>query len=532
MDVLADISRFEDLDRNSYLPERDFDSEEARLDMSSAPRSIAFPGDNIRRRSNTTSVAGAPLKVDTPLLNKYATITACDDINDSTIESFENEMFENRNSRRPRRLTQDSIQSTFRFQASNHRSQIFPITETPLSTRPVSLPLSRSVPAAHFPLHSLTTSTTTSVSSSELDSIDTKRPQGGSLDLGQRIDEGNVNFNIVRNMLNGIRSSCASVSESLDFDRSDKYIFDYDDRMIQTTGQDYAFKFKDYCGGVFKNLRRMLNINDNEYLDSLTSEYVLKELNSPGKSGRFLLSRDYKYIIKTIHHGEHLQLRRTLRQYYNYMKENPNSLLCQFYGLYRVKLPRTFQNRISNRKVYFIVMNNLLPPSVNIDVTFDLKGSLWGRYTESQGQEEQRDRQLIMKDINWIELHEKLNFNSTGQKNQFLSQLLRDVKLLAELNTMDYSLLVGFHYIENNPENDEPGSTKPVPRSPQENAFHGDKVVYYVGIIDCLTNYSLRKRLETVWRSLNHNLDEVSAIPPEKYATRFYDFISMSVETE
>ena len=106
---------------------------------------------------------------------------------------------------------------------------------------------------------------------------------------------------------------------------------------------------------------------------SLTSQYILSELGSPGKSGSFFyFSRDYKYIIKTIHHAEHKLLRKILREYYAHIGQNPDTLISQFFGLHRVKMPY-------GRKIHFVIMNNLFPPHRDIHQTFDLKGSTVGR---------------------------------------------------------------------------------------------------------------------------------------------------------
>jgi 1-phosphatidylinositol-4-phosphate 5-kinase len=123
-----------------------------------------------------------------------------------------------------------------------------------------------------------------------------------------------------------------------------------------TPSAKYDFKFKDYAPWVFRHLRSTFKLDPADYLVSLTSKYILSELGSPGKSGSFFyFSRDYKYIIKTIHHAEHKFLRKILKDYYTHVQENPNTLLSQFYGLHRVKIPY-------GRKIHFVVMNNLFPP--------------------------------------------------------------------------------------------------------------------------------------------------------------------------
>lgn len=207
-----------------------------------------------------------------------------------------------------------------------------------------------------------------------------------------------------------------------------------------TPGAKYDFKFKDYAPWVFRHLREIFNIDPADYLISLTSKYILSELGSPGKSGSFFyFSRDYKYIIKTIHHAEHFFLRKILRRYYNHVDHNRNTLLSQFYGLHRVKIPW------SGKKIHFVVMNNLFPPHRDIHRTFDLKGSLVGRiFREEQLEKHPR---ATLKDLNWLNRHMHLEFGPE-KKTAFIQQMKRDVKLLEELKIMDYSLLVGIHDLE------------------------------------------------------------------------------------
>ena len=405
---------------------------------------------------------------------------------------------------------------------------------------------------------------------------------------GHRIGEGDVNFNIVYDMLTGIRYTVSSrlknnndpspkTLTSKDFSYNNKLVFDRkgSEPLQNSILTHYEFKFKDYAPRVFRELRKTFGVDEKAYLESLTSKYVLNELNSPGKSGSFFYySRDYKYIIKTIHHSEHTHLRKTLERYYNYVRRNPNTLICQFYGLHRIKLPITFQTGIKNKKVYFIVMNNLFPPDIPIDTTFDLKGSLWGRYTKIPDymqihddvntnllKERSNGSRIILKDLNWLDQDEKLHFDRVCNQ-LFVKQLKNDVDLLSKLNTMDYSLLVGVHFVER----PEDGLTDFVDNSFETLNKHaiqrflnqndpsglpanlfthfdggllsidttadGCQMIYFIGIIDCLTNYSIVKRLETFWRGINHKLDVVSAIPPKNYANRFYKFIENSMNND
>ena len=112
--------------------------------------------------------------------------------------------------------------------------------------------------------------------------------------IGNKVSEGHVNFIIAYNMLTGIRvsvSHCSGIMKPLvlqDFKATKKLAFDYHGNE-STPSSQYAFKFKDYSPQVFRELRALFGLDPADYLVSLTSKYILSELNSPGKSGSFFL---------------------------------------------------------------------------------------------------------------------------------------------------------------------------------------------------------------------------------------------------
>jgi hypothetical protein len=262
--------------------------------------------------------------------------------------------------------------------------------------------------------------------------------------VGTKVDQGHVNWVTAYNMLTGIRFTVSRTNAKIDRELTDadfvarhKFSFDITGNEL-TPSAKYDFKFKDYSPWVFRHLRSIFGLDPADYLMSLTSKYILSELGSPGKSGSFFyFSRDYKYIIKTIHHAEHKLLRKILKEYYKHVVDNPNTLISQFYGLHRVKIPY-------GRKIHFVVMNNLFPPHRDIHQMFDLKGSTIGReYKEERLAENPR---ATLKDLNWLRRNLHLEFG--GQmKEVFIEQMHRDVTLLQRLHIMDYSLLVGVHNI-------------------------------------------------------------------------------------
>ena len=61
-----------------------------------------------------------------------------------------------------------------------------------------------------------------------------------------------------------------------------------------------------------------------------------------------------------------------------------------------------------------------------------------------------------------------------------------------------------------------------------DGAFNGE--LYSLGIIDILQLYTLRKRGETVVKSLVHPVADISSVSPRFYADRFVDYISAHTE--
>ncbi|KAL7799264.1 hypothetical protein V8C37DRAFT_155050 [Trichoderma ceciliae] len=418
--------------------------------------------------------------------------------------------------------------------------------------------------------------------------------------VGTKVDESHANWVTAYNMLTGIRVSVSRTNAKLDRELTDadfnvkqKSTFDITGNELVPSAK-YDFKFKDYAPWVFRHLRTAFRLDPADYLMSLTGKYILSELGSPGKSGSFFyFSRDYKYIIKTIHHAEHKFLRKILREYYEHVTKNPNTLLSQFYGLHRVKMPY-------GKKIHFVVMNNLFPPHRDVHTTFDLKGSTIGRDYREDGLE--LNPRATLKDLNWLRRKQNLELG-IQKKKLFLEQLQRDVALLKRLHIMDYSLLVGIHDLSRGNEENLRGKTlqvfnpggektveddlqasllrtpsklenyrkakelrqmvqkeRPVPmgqandKMPDDvghdrrgllfnqddggfRATHEDnepaEEIYYLGVIDCLTHYGMIKKIEHFWKGLSNDKSKISALPPDQYGDRFYHFIqgiTMSAE--
>ena len=50
-------------------------------------------------------------------------------------------------------------------------------------------------------------------------------------------------------------------------------------------------------------------------------------------------------------------------------------------------------------------------------------------------------------------------------------------------------------------------------------------VVLYLGIIDILQNYNMKKKIEHAYKSLQHDPMSISSVEPKLYSKRFIDFL-------
>ena len=167
----------------------------------------------------------------------------------------------------------------------------------------------------------------------------------------------------------------------------------------------------------------------------------MRELCSTGKSGSFFyFSYDSKYLLKTIPEHEFLLFESMLKDYYNHMYNNKDTLLQRYYGLHIMIY--------NDLKLYFVVMNNVFNTKVKIQYKYDLKGSKYQRLSRdpSKNNYDDFDYSIPMKDLDFIDRKEKLNLNKSDADTIY-QQAQLDGHFLASKNINDYSFLIGIHEI-------------------------------------------------------------------------------------
>ncbi|XP_075988259.1 phosphatidylinositol 4-phosphate 5-kinase 59B isoform X2 [Anticarsia gemmatalis] len=330
------------------------------------------------------------------------------------------------------------------------------------------------------------------------------------------------------------------------------------------------FKFKTYAPIAFRYFRDLFGIQPDDFLMSMCSA-PLRELSNPGASGSiFYLTMDDEFIIKTVQHKEGEFLQKLLPGYYLNLDQNPRTLLPKFFGLYCYQC--------NSKNVRLVAMNNLLPSSVKLHQKYDLKGST---YKRKANKGERQKTSPTYKDLDFIEHHTEGLFLEADTYNALIKTMQRDCRVLESFKIMDYSLLVGIHNLdeaqreksearkrtdsgqsdddaEGEPKKSGLNRTRSINRQrlvahstamesiqaesepideeedvppggiPARNA-RGERLLLFLGIIDILQSYRLRKKLEHTWKSMIHDGDTVSVHRPSFYAQRFLDFMAKTV---
>ncbi|GLT57747.1 hypothetical protein SLA2020_306970 [Shorea laevis] len=287
---------------------------------------------------------------------------------------------------------------------------------------------------------------------------------------GQTISKGHKNYDLMLNLQLGIRYSVgkdASVLRALkqqDFDPKEKFWtrFPPEGSKLTPPHQSVEFRWKDYCPMVFRHLRELFQVDPADYMLAICGNDALRELSSPGKSGScFYLTQDDRFMIKTVKKSEVKVLIRMLQSYYQHVCRYENSLVTKFYGVHCVK-------PIGGQKTRFIVMGNLFCSEYRIHRRYDLKGSSHGRTTDKP--EEEIDETTTLKDLD-------LNFVFCLQRNWFqelMEQIDRDCEFLEAERIMDYSLLVGLHFRDDN-RGDKMGLSPFLLRTGKKDSYQNEK---------------------------------------------------------
>eukprot|EP01129_Flabellula_baltica_P005791 TRINITY_DN2120_c0_g1_i2.p1 TRINITY_DN2120_c0_g1~~TRINITY_DN2120_c0_g1_i2.p1 ORF type:complete len:574 (+),score=98.48 TRINITY_DN2120_c0_g1_i2:39-1760(+) len=281
----------------------------------------------------------------------------------------------------------------------------------------------------------------------------------------------NTEYHLIRNILLGLDQMLKSNT------KGDTYRAKIVDQKKRMTG----FEFKGYFPQYFSEIREHYNISDSSFLDSLglelllNGEQPLNTLSNSGRSGSFFLkSKDNLLIVKTLPHPEVEVFLNILPHYKEYVKENPDTLLSRMLGMYRI-------TNTTKKRIYFIIMENLILSNYTVHELYDLKGSTVNRSTR----EADRKPGVALKDNDFEELNRKINLGEPHRSN-LIAQIHSDADFLASFDICDYSFLVGIGKADDE-ETDETVTLRKSAKSVYQNDHGGilgtNNEIYFMGII-------------------------------------------------
>ncbi|KAL7617455.1 hypothetical protein Lser_V15G04197 [Lactuca serriola] len=317
--------------------------------------------------------------------------------------------------------------------------------------------------------------------------------------------------------------------------------------------QSSEFIWRDYCPLVFRALRKLFNLDVDDYILSICGNDAFRELSSTRKGGSFFyLTHDDKYMIKIIKKSKVRVLNRMLPAYFEHVKSFENTLVTKYCGLHCVKLSGPIQ-----KKVRFVIMGNFLCTEVPIHRRYELKGSSHMGITEKPETKLMQTPHLQILNLKLFFGCRKIGFKS------FAVQVNKDCDFLEQERITDYNLLVGISFqephrqaAEVNATHDSNGTTPSLSadmdslinptkynclrlgiKMPARIEFtvrsndtqlvgeptgqFGD-VILFIGIIDILQDYDKSKH---TYKSFQCDPTSISAIDPRFYSKRFKDFI-------
>uniref|UniRef100_V5GKN1 1-phosphatidylinositol-3-phosphate 5-kinase n=1 Tax=Kalmanozyma brasiliensis (strain GHG001) TaxID=1365824 RepID=V5GKN1_KALBG len=226
--------------------------------------------------------------------------------------------------------------------------------------------------------------------------------------------------------------------------------------------------------------------------------------SSGGKSGSaFLKTRDNRLVVKQLSRFEMDAFSKFAPQYFAYMSQcisrGRRTALAKIFGCFRIG----FRNPQTGKSIKLdcFVMENLFYGVEGIR-SYDLKGSTRNRYVQETG----KDSEVLL-DENLIETsHLNPIFIREHSKKLLRVSLYNDSLFLADMNVMDYSLMVG------------------VDRQSKQ---------LVVGIIDFVRTYTWDKRVESFVKETallgGAGKGEPTIITPPDYRTRFLTFIDKAL---
>ncbi|RPD82110.1 hypothetical protein L226DRAFT_556074 [Lentinus tigrinus ALCF2SS1-7] len=225
---------------------------------------------------------------------------------------------------------------------------------------------------------------------------------------------------------------------------------------------------------------------------------------SGGKSGSaFLKTLDDRFIAKELSRAELQAMETFAPAYFDYMSSavvaKRPTLLAKIFGCFKITFRKSqkhqgsSKSKVTQMNLNLLVMENLFYDR-HFSKIYDLKGSTRNRHVHATGRENE-----VLLDENLVQTAHLTPFYLREHSKRILrGALFNDSKFLADINVMDYSLVVGVDSAKNE---------------------------LVVGIVDYIRTYTWDKKLESWVKDSTFlggaNKGEPTIIGPKQYRHRF-----------
>ncbi|XP_065925141.1 phosphatidylinositol 4-phosphate 5-kinase type-1 alpha isoform X7 [Magallana gigas] len=353
------------------------------------------------------------------------------------------------------------------------------------------------------------------------------------------------------------------------------------------------FRFKTYAPIAFRYFRELFSIQTDDFLLSLCDQSLKELSNPGASGSIFYLSQDDEFIIKTVQHKEADFLQKLLPGYYMNLNQNPRTLLPKFYGFYcyqcggknirfvvmnnllpssvklhekydlkgstyKRKASKTERSKSSPTLKDLDFMNNhpegillekdkydALIKTIQRDcrvlesfkiMDFSMLLGIYNLDIAAQERKQQRPSLSMsanpdvsaMADYPHTTLSPDGGHDTGGRtpRSGGAPQRTKSIKTrVAQYTTPMESITA--HNTESDEEEQEDDEFPPG-GIPARNS-KGERIMLYLGLIDILQSYRLKKKFEHTLKSIVIDADSISVHRPSYYSQRFQDFMSAKV---
>ncbi|TKY45611.1 Phosphatidylinositol 4-phosphate 5-kinase 2 [Spatholobus suberectus] len=254
----------------------------------------------------------------------------------------------------------------------------------------------------------------------------------------------------------GKEASTVRELKQSDFDPKEKFWtrFPPEGSKITTAASVRGVPVKDYCPVVFRHLRKLFQVDPADYMLAICGDDASPELSSPGKSGSiFYLTQDDRFMIKTVKKSE---------------VKIDGSFWCStfrcLFGCFGVIINMCLDMRFARDEILWGALcqaywrpedpvhcdGHLFCSEYPIHRRFDLKGSSHGRTTDKPEEDidELPPSRTLISTLCFV--YKEIGSRNSSSKLLCYLQIELDCEFLEAEKIMDYSLLVGIHFRDDN----------------------------------------------------------------------------------